>query len=510
MKINSNKRPNILFLMSDQHNAGSMGCAGHPNVKTPNLDGIASRGVRFTRAYCNNPICAPSRISFVSGQYCHTHRVLGNDIFEMDDENKNTLGCTLRRHGYQTAFIGKGHMISKWDNLAYERIRYCDLSDASRKDPRTNHYFKYLVDNGIADMYEDGALPPEHETNTKGCAVAGLPYEHGIERWTGNETLEFLKTRDRTRPFFAQMSFERPHPNWMPAREHADMYNPEDIELGPDAADWWENGWAGRPGFIAEAVKSRMSGRSIKDLKKMLACHFALVTVIDMEIGRVLNYLGETGELENTIIIYTADHGDFAGDHGICNKNIGIYESIHRIPFIISYPGGPRGAERGGIIESVDVFPSICELADVPAPGGLDGRSLLPELAGEGAGRPHAICEWRYSSSQMKVNALRTGRYRLVYYSREQGGELYDHEKDPYEMFNRWDDPSYKDIRLELLETLFDRVSDYDCKSTFAKDRVLAEKNSLSPTYLIHKKCRKWSEFKRFLEDGGSGKEDKE
>jgi len=158
-------RPNILFLMSDQHNAGSMGVAGHPNVKTPTLDGIAARGVRFTRAYCNNPICAPSRISFVTGQYPHTHRILGNNNFDLDDTNSATLGATLRRHGYETAMVGKGHMVAKWDREAYEHLRYCDLCDADRRDLTKHHYFRYLIDHGLADRYEDGTLPPDHEAD---------------------------------------------------------------------------------------------------------------------------------------------------------------------------------------------------------------------------------------------------------------------------------------------------------------------------------------------------------
>ena len=234
------QRPNILFLMSDQHNAQSMGCAGHPVVRTPNLDRLAEQGVRFTRAYCNNAICAPSRISFVTGQYCHTHRILGNDNFELQDANPNTLGAVLRRHGYQTAQIGKAHMVGAWDREAYEHIRYCDLCDADRRDPRKHHYFRYLIEHGLADQYEDGNLPPDHEAHhsQKCCGIASLPYEHTVECWTGDQTLAFLRQRDRRRPFFVHMSFERPHPNWTPAREHADLYAPADITLGPDAVDW--------------------------------------------------------------------------------------------------------------------------------------------------------------------------------------------------------------------------------------------------------------------------------
>ena len=496
-----NRRPNILFLMSDQHNARSMSVAGHPNVKTPTMDRIAARGTHFTRAYCNNPICAPSRVSFVTGQYCHTHGILGNDNFELDDLNRNTLGAVLRRHGYQTAQIGKAHMIKKWDAEAYEHIRYCDLCDADRADPRTNHYFQHLIDHGIADRYEDGGLPADHECARTSSAVADLPYEHSIEHWTGAETLEFLEHRDASRPFFVHMSFERPHPNWMPSADHAGLYDPEQIVLGPDAADWWENRWAGRPEIIMRGARNWMGKFDLPMLKKAIAHHLALVTVIDMEMGRVLDWLEARGELDNTIVVYTADHGEFAGDHGICDKNLGIYESIHRIPFLLSYPGGPRGARSDGIIESIDLFPTLCELAGVPTPETVEGRSIVPLAEGKADGKDHAICEWDFLEPQRRVNAIRTRRHRLVYYSHDIGGELYDHDRDPYEMRNVWDDPEYRSTRLELLEKLFDEVNRYRRKTDFDDDHRKAALTGPAPTSRVHGGRTKWSQIEHLFQD---------
>lgn len=490
-----NSRPNILFIMSDQHNANSAGFAGHPNVRTPNLDALAAQSVQFNKAYCNNPICSPSRVCFITGQYAHTHQIVGNNNFELEENNPHTLGAVLRRHGYQTAMIGKDHTVQRWDEEAYEHIRYVDLTDASRLDPRTNHYFQYLIDHGVADLYEDGTLPPDHENNTRGCAIAKLPYEHTNEHYTGEESLKFLQNRDTRRPFYLQMSFERPHPNWMPSPEHANLYNPDEIELGDDAIDWWGNQWAGRPEFIQQIVARLMKNRSQQDLKRMLAHHFALITVIDMEIGRVLDYLRETGEIDNTIIIYTADHGDFAGDHGICNKNIGIYESIHRIPLLLHYPGGPQGKAVDGIVESIDLFPTLCELADVPAPSTCEGSSLIPVAENKSDGKPFALCEWDFPAPQRFVNALRTERFRLVYYGHEKGGELYDHQNDPHEMQNLWDHTDYQKTRMELMEVLFDQVNKYRRKSDFDTDAIKGAARRLSPTALIHKGCRKWSDI---------------
>ena len=495
-----NSQPNILFLMSDQHNAGSMGCAGHPNVKTPTLDALAEDGIRFTRAYCNNPICSPSRITYVTGQYPHTHGFLGNNNFELDDRNPDTLGATFRRQGYQTAQVGKAHMIRRWDEEAYEFIRYCDLCDADRNDPTRHHYFKHLIDCGLADDYDEGTQAPGSEGRSKGCAISKLPYEHSIEHFTGEESLRFLETWDQRRPFFLHMSFQRPHPPWHPSAEHADMYDPADIQLGPDAADWWENKWAGRPEFITRSITNRMRNRSMDDLKKMLAYHFALVSVIDMEMGRVVDWLKANGQYENTIIIYAADHGDFAGDHGTCDKNVGIYESIHRIPFIIRCPGGPRGESRDAIIESVDLFPTLCDLAGVPRPEQMDGRSISPEIAGQGDRKPEAICEWDFGGTQRRANAIRTQQYRLVYYTHELGGELYDHETDPFEMYNRWECPEHQPVRLKLMERLFDRINQYRRRTNMDTDLEAHARESNSPTHLLHKRCKKWSEVQSLIQ----------
>ena len=154
-------RPNVLWLMSDQHNAACLSHAGR-RVRTPNLDWLASNGVRFTQAFCNNPICAPSRISYITGRYPHSHRHLGNNLFQYPERNPETLAAVARQHGYQTALVGKAHMIRGWDEEGFEHVHYCDLCDADRDDPLSNHYFRYLYDNGLADRYDFGTLPAGH------------------------------------------------------------------------------------------------------------------------------------------------------------------------------------------------------------------------------------------------------------------------------------------------------------------------------------------------------------
>jgi arylsulfatase A-like enzyme len=483
--------------MSDQHHAGAMGCAGHPDVRTPSLDRIAARGVQFRRAFANNPICSPSRICFMTGQYMHTHGMFGNDHSDWPHPEPNTLACLFRRYGYQTGLFGKSHMIRRWDEDGFERVRYTDLCDATHDDPLTCHYFSYLKDEGLADWYEEGTPKRGQHHTLDGSGPAGLPYEHSIEHYTGEETLKFLADRDESRPFFIHMTFQRPHAPIAPAEEYFGMYDPASLTLPDSAVDYFENRFAGKPEFMRQTL-AKGCGYPLADpdparLRQCLASYYALISCIDMEIGRVLRQLEEDGELENTIVFYTADHGDFAGDHGLFHKNFGLYDSICRIPFLLSWPGGPRGSVCDDLVESVDLYPTLCELCDVPMPDGREGRSLAGLARGESIDRTAAYTEWDWWRLGRKVSAIRTADFRLVFYGGEEGGELYDHRSDPGEVRNLWADDAYRATRLELTEELLAFTQRYAVKTDFAQDRRLSQEQRYSATKLMHKSKRYWS-----------------
>lgn len=491
------RRPHVLWLMSDQHHAGCTGYAGNPNVRTPNLDRIAARGVEFTRAFANNPICSPSRICFMTGQYMRTHRMFGNDHAEYPHPNPETLACLFRRYGYQTGLFGKSHMIRRWDDDGFERVRYTDLCDATHDDPLTTHYFRYLNELGLADFYEEGSPKKGQAYTLDGTAPAVLPYEHSIEHYTGEETLKFLTERDVSRPFFIHMTFQRPHAPIAPAGEFFDLYDPEEIVLPDSAVDYFENRFSGKPGFMRRMLENGC-GYPLADtdpmrLKRCLASYYALITCIDMEIGRVLQKLEEMGELENTIIFYTADHGDFAGDHGLFHKNFGLYESIQRIPFLLSWPGGPRGMRCEEIVESVDFYPTLCQLCEVPLPPGREGKSVVSVVLGDEPGRDAAYCEWDWWLLRRKVAAIRTRDFRLVFYGGSEGGELYDHRSDPGEVNNLWEQPEYAGISTELLGRLLEFTLGYAAETDFSLDQRYGREQGFSPTKLVHKGRRYWS-----------------
>jgi len=496
------RKPNILWIISDQHNANCFSFSGR-NVKTPNLDTLAEKGVVFTHAYCNTPICGPSRISFITGQYPRTHRHLGNFIHIYPERNPYTISSLARKNGYQTAIIGKAHMIKEWNDEGFEYIRYCDLCDADLNDPLSNHYFKYLYENGIADLYDQGVLPDDHPGRKTQAFISKIPHKHSLEVWTSNETIKFLKNRDKERPFFVQMSFERPHAPLAPSLEKANMYKPEDVDLPESIADLFKYRFSSKPSFQREHVEKKGDYPYVpedeKELKSILAKYYTLITIIDEEIGRVILYLEKEGELKNTVIIYTADHGDFAGEHGLIHKNLGIYESIHRIPLIVYYPGCPSGKKIEEIIESVDLYPFLCELMGIEVPECIEGKSLLPIIERGGEGKEMAICEWAWIHPLSMIYAVRTKDFRLVYYGERKEGELYDHRNDSDELFNLYNRDEYLKVRLTLTEKILDYVKGYEKKSSVEGDFKLIEKYRNCFTLLIHKYKKKWSDIEHLV-----------
>ena len=378
----------------------------------------------------------------------------------------------------------------------------------------TNHYFRYLAERGLADRYEEGSEKPGQEYTMDGSGTARLPYEHSIERFTGNESLVFLEGRDRSRPFFLQMSFQRPHAPIAPSAEHFTMYDPDEIVLPDNAVDWLENEFAGKPAVLRNRLlrgcSYPLADKNPARLKRVLASYYALITVIDSEIGRALDYLEESGQLENTVILYTADHGDFAGEHGLFHKNFGLYESITKIPFLLSWPGGPRGVQDDELAESVDLFPTLCSLCDVPVPAGREGLDLTKRHAASSSEGPRAVdpadasaavtkdavfTEWEWGGQC--ISAIRTRDCRLVYYGSKGEGELYDHGSDPGELHNLWSDPQHAAVRHELLTRLLDFTLGYEKRSDSESDRRNKHADRYTPGELVQFGRVCWGDLER-------------
>ncbi|MGE4490612.1 MAG: sulfatase [Kiritimatiellales bacterium] len=497
----SKKRPNILWLMSDQHNANCMSAAGHPDVKTPNLDQLAKDGVLFSHAYCNNPICAPSRATFLSGQYVKSHGISGNFVREVQCDAPN-LARLFRKHGYQTALIGKAHLPCQWVKEGFETIRLSDLCDADAADPESCDYFKDLIDAGLADRYEHGARLPGEPGFGMRAFVSGLPEKYSPEVWTKDKAVEFLRQRNSEQPFFLKVSFQRPHDPYSPPASRADEYDPESLNLPETAVDYFDRKFSGKPVFQQEYVSEEKGmGYPFRacdpaDLKKQMAAYFTLISMMDDAIGAVLQEIDAQGELDNTIIVYVADHGDFAGEHGLMLKNFGIYESIHRIPFIIAGPGVPSGQRRDRIIESVDFYPTLAELAGIPCEPSVDGTSRVKEILSNAGGCEYTVCEWEFLKPQSHVFAVRNEKYRFVFYTEfPDDGELYDVENDPGELNNLFHEDGFQDVRDAFCARLKSYFSEENPRVHAWKDDFPAIQKVLDqPSIQIHQQGKKWSE----------------
>jgi arylsulfatase A-like enzyme len=440
----SGRRPNILLICDDQHNANKLGCAGDPLVKTPHLDRLAARGTRFTQAYSNHMVCAPSRVSMVTGQYVHSHGYFANS--GPHPGRPVWMTSHLRRHGYQTAMIGKAHYGYPKIVEEFDFIRLCDRIDTPPDNPLKNDFFRMLVEHGKqgeSDEVLGRRLGQNHPTRSL------LPRELTVEWWTADSAIEFLRGRDRAKPFFAFVSFQRPHAPITPPAPYDTMYKPADVQLPPSANDTFEGK---PPEQLAMAKRSTYPyhpGDPAK-LQEIIAMYYGLISLMDHNVGRVLAELEAQNLTQDTLVMFTADHGEFCGEHGLFHKNFGMYDSIHHIPFIAAGPGFEAGRAREELVQQIDIFPTACEFAGVPVPESVQGSSLLPLCRKGRAAWPRTAA---FAEQEDRV-CIRTARYRMVFDPIGNANELYDHSNDPWELHNLYNDTESAGVRLELSQEL--------------------------------------------------------
>lgn len=465
------KRPNILLLFSDQHHAGILGCEGHPDVKTPNLDRLATAGVRFSRAYCQNGVCGPSRASLMTGLYSRTLGVLDNGNGIPQGVSATPLPVHLKQNGYTVACFGKQHLTPAF------KTDWWDEAYSTLPDETPSTYWNWIDERGLFDVFlpdwlaEFGDRMPGVSYNYSAPLLARpskLPPDATMEAYVAQKTIDFLRRqKNAEKPFFCWCSFYRPHQPYTPIRKYFDRYDPATItvpgslhqpleQLPPMMQDWRKN--EKRPVNLAEAARNERIYRNF------LACYYALVSEVDAHIGTILDVLERVGLAENTIVLYTSDHGEFVGHHGMiekCHQGHSVYEDTLRVPFFVYWKGHTRANLLcKDLVELVDLVPTVLDLVSLPAPEGLPlpGRSLKPTLfEGRPVGRTFAIAE---NYSQV---AVITDRYKLGHWIespfpnrdfRTFGDMLFDRQTDPLEMNNVNDAPESATIKAQLLEYL--------------------------------------------------------
>ena len=327
-----------------------------------------------------------------------------------------------------------------------------------------------------------------------------IPLRHSLEVWTGEGCLKWLQNRDRDKPFFLKVSFQRPHDPFAPSPESQGTYDADALTLPASARDFFERKFAGKPQWMQNYINGGAGGYPYRpqgeaDLKRQLAAHLTLLTVIDEQIGRIVASFKASGDWENTVVVYLSDHGDFAAEHGLCLKNFGIYESIHRIPVLLKLPGGPQGQTCDEIIESVDLFATLCDAANLPTPDEVEGRSLGKLLRGEAPLIDSTVCEWDFlPPHQTTVIAARNRRFRLCYYLDAPGdGEFYDCENDAGELNNLFGEPSFSGERERLMRSALGHVARFRRNWSFADDYDATKVGEPGLTNRIHAGQVKWS-----------------
>jgi arylsulfatase A-like enzyme len=453
------RRLNVVHVIADQHQAACTGYEGHPQVITPNLNRMAAVGVRFTRAYTQNPICTPSRTSILSGQYCHNHGYFGLNG-PAPPYNLPSFFSHFRAYGYRTAAFGKIHTPDQPRNWLAE---HCDsLGDCYRyksKPPYlSDEYTRYLEQRGLLDKEDSAALPEFPGAQQHEGRPSQLPYEHSVEGWTVQKAIQFMDSTGN-RPFCVQISLPRPHECYTPDQRFWNMY-PDDLSLPATLY----NDASHRPPHFQRMVQSLKKMKWLIEPKTFEAgCrrvwhgYLGCITQVDYALGQVMDYLEKTGKADRTILIYGSDHGAYEGTFGVPEKAPGICsEAVCRVPAIWRVPGiTPAGHVCNELIENVDIAPTIASLCGLPAMETTDGKDLSDLLAGDNRPvREAAVTENPWSK------ALRWGSWRFVHYPLEMFGadvgELYDLEKDPLETQNLYHDPSRQDTVHECRRRLFE------------------------------------------------------
>lgn len=466
-------RPNVLWICTDQQRYDTIGALGNPYVSTPNIDKLVAGGTAFTHAYCQSPICTPSRASFLTGRYPSAVHVNGNGNATFPD-HPPLLTKILADAGYDCGLVGKLHLSSAFGRVEArvdDGYRYWQYSHAPRDDWETGHdYADWVRSKG--EVLGELTKSPD-----------GVPAEFHQTTWCAEKTIEFInEQRDADTPWLVSVNIYDPHPPFNPPQAYRDQFDPaempgalfraSDLEQQKqlEALDFQSKGRNPEDLDIKSPIVPHTQTRGLvepdgpggRDHRTLQAAYYAMIKLIDDQVGRMIEALEASGQLENTLVIFMSDHGETLGDHGLIQKGCRFYEGLVRVPLILSWPGKVKaGAVYDGLTELHDVTATIMEAAGQEIPGYFHGRSLLPIATGAVTDhhRDFLRCEY-YDALDLSDGTLATmyrdATHKLVVYHGHGLGELYDLVEDPDEFDNLWDDPDHQALKLGLMQKSFD------------------------------------------------------
>jgi choline-sulfatase len=445
---------NVLWIMADQMRADFCGFMGNAQVQTPNLDRLAARGTVFENTFAQAPICTPSRTSIFTSRYVHAHGAWWNGI--APSRPRTLLPDVFREAGYATGLVGKLHINPTDADHGFDHIE--------------QHEECLPFDESAYQQLLKAQSPPvqtpfdntDWSNRAAECGICEMPEELEETRWVADRACAYLDAR-REEPFFLFASFVRPHSPYNPLRRFLDMY--KDVTF--DAPDFDPGEWERIPPRVREVAKSwgwdQLTATEFAEIRRHYA---ALCTQVDENVGRILDRLAASGLADDTVVVFAADHGDFVGEHGMLYKEHLWDGSLH-VPLVVHDPR--RQANRcTGLVEAIDIAPTVLELSGTDVPASMQGKSLVPVLDDPALSHRDAVFaefeEYTVNTGvhdvlracpETRMFSVRTGRYKYIHYVGEDG-ELYDVHADPRERKNLIRDPAYSDVvgdlRLRLLD----------------------------------------------------------
>jgi len=444
-------KQNIILIMADQFRADALGVSGNTFCLTPNIDNLAGMGCYFDRGYSPSPTCVPARACLVTGKKPSSTGFFSND-FSVEWNFPITLMQQLRDSGYQTINVGKNHFHPMRKSLGFEVNCLYEVGNDEKGQPSDYHrWLRNICGNTVSDtakMYDPNAWTVEPWTEN--------PRLHPTE-WTTDTALEKLDLMDPTRPFYLQVSFQRPHPPLDPPKYLLDYYTGINIP-DPCVAEW-------APQHIEYTKDIHPFEGKINRTALKLAqrAYYAAVTHIDMQIGKIISYLQRNKLIDSTSIFFVSDHGELLGDHNMFRKGP-PYEGSARIPFVVKFAKGIFENERGKSISTpvtlMDIFPTCMELAQIPSPMGLDGLSLQ-SLLSKVAQRKCIFGENYRINKQVTTGGMFvvSEKYKYIWNSYSGVEQLFDLENDRNELFDLSSDPKCQNILASLRQIVIDEYN---------------------------------------------------
>ena len=450
------KKKNILFLLTDQQRYDTISLNGLTQCQTPYIDEIAKGGINFSYAYTPIALCSPSRGSIFTGLFPHNHGQLTNvgdnfnGVFDKNILDKESWTQVLSKNGYSTGYVGKWHLPKEGNNKFWGLEKWHLYGD----------YYKELKATGVEHFYDyHGSHLMDSEwgiSNPPVYGKSGLNYDQMQETWSTNKTIDLIKQfKDKEDRFMIMTSFKGPHWDYMVPTPYDTMYDPKSI------AKWgnFDDPFIDKPEIQQKEILRWNAGHlTWKDWQEMIAAYWGYCSYIDNEIGRIINHLKELNIYDDTVIIFSTDHGDMIGSHRLFNKGFQMYEETHRIPLIIRDPDqAKKGVDIDSFVSHVDLFDTINDFAGIDLNSKKDGFSLVDLINHKiKSPRDSIFSEFHgYEPCLTSIRMVRTKQWKYVYnpFSID---ELYDLESDPHEIHNLAPRIGHKAVLIRMKERMIE------------------------------------------------------